>query len=51
MIFEIICGFKKSDPQHMRRFFYKADYVSFKEYLKNVDWSEIEGLDTLQNSS
>ena len=30
----------------MRPNFYKADYVSIKDYLKNVDWNEMDGLDT-----
>ena len=46
IIFDIICGFQRSEPQHMRPKFYKADYVSIKNYLKNVDWNEMDGLDT-----
>ena len=46
IIFDIICGFQRSDPQHTRPNFYKADYVSIKDYLKNVDWNEMDGLDT-----
>ena len=30
----------------MRPNFYKADYVSIKDYLKNVDWNDMDGLDT-----
>ena len=30
----------------MRPNFYKADIVSIKDYLKNVDWNEMDWLDT-----
>ena len=46
IIFDIICGFQRSDSQNMRANFYKADYVSIKDYLKKVDWNEKDRLAT-----
>ena len=44
--FDIVCDIQRSEPQYERPNFYKADYVSIKDYLQNVDWSEMSGMDS-----
>ena len=44
--FDIACDIQRSESQYVRPNFYKADYVSIKDYLQNVDWSEMSGMDS-----
>ena len=46
ILFNITCQFEKEEVNQQRPNFYKADYRLIKEYLSQVDWSEMKGLNT-----
>ena len=46
ILFHITCQFEKEEVNQQRPNFYKADYRFIKEYLSQVNWSEMNGLNT-----
>ena len=46
ILFNITCQFEKEAVNKQRPNFYKADYRLIREYLSQVNWSEMEGLNT-----
>ena len=46
ILFNITCQFEKEEVNQQRLNFYKADYRLIREYMSQINWSEMNGLNT-----